>query len=84
MTILKFGGVYMCGINGFNFLDNMLIQKMNDVIKHRGPDDSGIFADNNVTLGHQRLSIIDLSSAGHQLDCTPPTRHFYRKIRLAI
>ena len=56
----------MCGINGFNFLDNMLIQKMNDVIKHRGPDDSGIFADNNVTLGYQRLSIIDLSSAGHQ------------------
>jgi len=44
----------------------MLIQKMNDAIKHRGPDDSGIFADNNVTLGHQRLSIIDLSSAGHQ------------------
>jgi asparagine synthase (glutamine-hydrolysing) len=56
----------MCGINGFNFLDNMLIQKMNDVIKHRGPDDSGILADSNVTLGHQRLSIIDLSSAGHQ------------------
>jgi asparagine synthase (glutamine-hydrolysing) len=56
----------MCGINGFNFLDNMLIQQMNDAIKHRGPDDSGIFADNNVTLGHQRLSIIDLSSAKHQ------------------
>jgi asparagine synthase (glutamine-hydrolysing) len=56
----------MCGINGFNFLNNMLIQQMNDAIKHRGPDDSGIFADNNVTLGHQRLSIIDLSSAGHQ------------------
>ena len=56
----------MCGINGFNFLDNMLIQKMNGVIKHRGPDDSGIFANNNVTLGHQRLSIIDLSPAGHQ------------------
>jgi asparagine synthase (glutamine-hydrolysing) len=56
----------MCGINGFNFLDNMLIQKMNDAIKHRGPDDSGIFADSNVTLGHQRLSVIDLSSTGHQ------------------
>lgn len=44
----------------------MLIQKMNDAIKHRGPDGSGIFADSNVTLGHQRLSIIGLSSAGHQ------------------
>jgi len=39
---------------------------MNDAIKHRDPDDSGIFADNNLTLGHQRLSIIDLSSAEHQ------------------
>jgi len=66
VTIPKFGGIYKCGVNGFNFLDNMHIQKMNDAIKHRGPNDSGIFADNNVTLGHQRLSIIDLSSAGHQ------------------
>jgi len=56
----------MYGINGFNFLDNMLIQKMNDAIKHRGPDDSGIFADATATLGHQRLSIIDLNLAGHQ------------------
>jgi asparagine synthase (glutamine-hydrolysing) len=53
----------MSGINGFNFLDNVLIQKMNDVVKHCGPDDSGIFANGTVTLGHQRLSIIDLSSA---------------------
>ena len=66
MTILNFGGVYVCGINGFNFLDNMLIQKMNDVIKHGDPDNSGIFANNNVTLGHHRLSIINLSSAEHQ------------------
>jgi len=56
----------MSGINGFNFLNNMLIQQMNDAIQHRGPDDSGIFADNNVTLGHQKLSISDLSPAEHQ------------------
>jgi asparagine synthase (glutamine-hydrolyzing) len=62
----SFGGVYLCGINGYNFVDDILIQQMNDAIKHRGPDDSGIFIDNNVTFGHQRLSIIDLSPAGHQ------------------
>ncbi len=39
---------------------------MNDCIAHRGPDDAGIFAEANVVLGHRRLSIIDLSAAGHQ------------------
>ena len=38
---------------------------MCDVIAHRGPDDHGIFIDENVGLGHRRLSIIDLES-GHQ------------------
>ncbi len=56
----------MCGINGFNFRDENLIQKMNDKVKHRGPDDAGIFISNHWSLGHNRLSIIDLSSAGHQ------------------
>jgi asparagine synthase (glutamine-hydrolysing) len=36
------------------------------IIKHRGPDDEGVFLENNVGLGFVRLSIIDLSSAGHQ------------------
>ena len=35
-------------------------------IAHRGPDDEGVYIKNNVALGHRRLSIIDLSSAGHQ------------------
>jgi len=56
----------MCGINGFNFLNDRLIEQMNDAVKHRGPDDSGIFTDNKVMLGHRRLSISDLSSVGHQ------------------
>lgn len=33
---------------------------------HRGPDDAGLYFDGNVVLGHRRLSIIDLSAAGHQ------------------
>ena len=62
---------FMCGIIGiYNLkedpLDPFLLQKMTDILKHRGPDDSGIYIDKNVGLGHQRLSIIDLSAAGRQ------------------
>jgi len=56
----------MCGINGFNFSDEKLIQSMNDKIRHRGPDDRGYFVDQHISLGHNRLSIIDLSKRGHQ------------------
>ena len=56
----------MCGINGFNWNDQSQIQSMNCTLRHRGPDDEGIFVDENISLGHVRLSIIDLSSAGHQ------------------
>jgi asparagine synthase (glutamine-hydrolysing) len=56
----------MCGINGFNFVDERQVELMNKSIKHRGPDDEGIFTDVNVTLGHVRLSILDLSRAGRQ------------------
>jgi len=59
----------MCGINGFNWDDEKLIKKMNNVIKHRGPDDSGIYVDEKVSLGNRRLSIIDLSKRGHQPMC---------------
>lgn len=41
-------------------------QEMIDVIAHRGPDDRGVYIDENVGLGFRRLSIIDLSPAGHQ------------------
>jgi len=64
----------MCGIAGFisntsnSFEPSSVIQKMIDMIIHRGPDDSGIWVDerSQVALGHRRLSILDLSSAGHQ------------------
>ena len=35
-------------------------------LQHGGPDDEGIFIEGNISFGHRRLSIIDLSSAGHQ------------------
>ncbi len=56
----------MCGINGFNFRNKELIARMMLVTKHRGPDDKGKFIDDDVSLGHNRLSIIDLSARGHQ------------------
>jgi len=56
----------MCGIAGFNWRDEQLAIRMTDVLTHRGPDDEGIYTDNDVSLGHRRLSILDLSKLGHQ------------------
>lgn len=62
----------MCGISGVFYkkgiteYDIRLVEKINSVQKHRGPDDEGLYHDGSCVLGHRRLSIIDLSSAGHQ------------------
>lgn len=59
----------MCGIVGFtNNIDdsNIVIGKMMDRIKHRGPDAEGKYVDGDIALGHRRLSIIDVSSQGDQ------------------
>lgn len=64
----------MCGICGvYNFnsgnnVDSTLIQRMCEVIKHRGPDEEGTYINRNIGLGHRRLSIIDLAK-GHQPLC---------------
>ena len=62
----------MCGINGIAFsarskrqIDTRVLERMRDVIAHRGPDDVGMFIDGSVGLGHRRLSIVDVA-AGHQ------------------
>ena len=62
----------MCGINGILHLqsqkkvDERILIKMRDSLEHRGPDDKGLFIENNIGLGHRRLSILDVSTAGHQ------------------
>lgn len=61
----------MCGICGIIRFDNKPVQKkpireMMRIMKHRGPDDEGVFIENTIGLGFVRLSIIDLSTAGHQ------------------
>jgi asparagine synthase (glutamine-hydrolysing) len=59
----------MCGIAGFSgFNDRGLLDRMSAAMAHRGPDASGFFIDeaHAIGLAHRRLSIIDLSSRGHQ------------------
>lgn len=58
--------VKVCGICGFNWSDECLIEKMTDILDHRGPDQKGTLIDDNVSLGNRRLSIIDLSEKGRQ------------------
>ena len=61
----------MCGICGIIKLDGELVQErtlhsMMRKMKYRGPDDDGTFIFKNIGFGFVRLSIIDLSKAGHQ------------------
>ena len=58
----------MCGLAGFvdRSADRAMIERMTAAIRRRGPDDSGIYLEDGVGLGHRRLAIIDLSPAGHQ------------------
>jgi asparagine synthase (glutamine-hydrolysing) len=60
----------MCGIVGIvdfrSDVDREIIRKAASTLRLRGPDDSGVWTSGNVGLGHQRLSVIDLSSSGHQ------------------
>ena len=66
----------MCGIAGFwrnstdqsaDWLERTALEMANTLV-HRGPDDSGTWveAEVGVAFGHRRLSIIDMSNAGHQ------------------
>ncbi len=66
----------MCGIAGVLYAEpeigddplSAIVKRMADTLIHRGPDDSGVWVDarSGIGLGHRRLSILDLSAAGHQ------------------
>ena len=65
----------MCGFTGFLMSEagninemEEVVSSMNSTLTHRGPDDKGLWIDNDegIALGHRRLSILDLSAAGHQ------------------
>ena len=75
----------MCGISGFYKKDlteeeirNKLI-KMNESLKHRGPDNDGIYVDSDIGLGHTRLSIRELTELGSQ-----PMLNFDKSIVLSF
>jgi asparagine synthase (glutamine-hydrolysing) len=65
----------MCGFSGFlgglglaQPESKAMLKRMADTIANRGPDDAGYWSDveHRIGLGHRRLSIVDLSPAGHQ------------------
>ena len=73
----------MCGIAGLLSSSSsqqieILIQRMQSVLQHRGPDDQGIYVSSNrhAALAHTRLSILDLSPTGHQPMSTADGRYW--------
>lgn len=89
----------MCGIGGFLYadhqrpMDQKTLARMRDAIRHRGPDDEGVFCDGPCGLCHTRLSIIDLSPGGHQPMASPNGRYWvtyngeiynYRELRTEL
>jgi asparagine synthase (glutamine-hydrolysing) len=65
----------MCGLAGIFAPNNRICENLTEIVgrmalqlRHRGPDDAGVWADHGqgIAFGHRRLSILDLSSAGHQ------------------
>jgi len=63
----------MCGIVGFTTpgqdpaAAKQIVQGMAALIRHRGPDGEGCYADGTAALGHRRLSVIDLAGGGQPM-----------------
>jgi asparagine synthase (glutamine-hydrolysing) len=70
----------MCGIGGILHFDGepaspILLRRMAEAMRHRGPDGEGFYVDGCLGFAHRRLAIIDLSPAGHQPMSTPDGRY---------
>ena len=64
----------MCGINGIAFssrsnreINRRVLEKMRDVIYHRGPDAGGFYVEEKIGLGHRRLSIVDVAGGAQPM-----------------
>lgn len=64
----------MCGITGFFYrgegphsVSRQILERMTSMLYHRGPDEAGLYIDDNIGMGHARLSIIDLSSGSQPM-----------------
>lgn len=70
MSSIRTGEIHnMCGIVGVlsnNPNEDVNLESAVQLLRHRGPDDSGVWGDWYIHLGHTRLSILDLSPIGHQ------------------
>ncbi len=56
----------MCGINGFNFKNDLLLKQMSAITFSRGPDNEGFFSSDEFSVSHNRLSIIDPENRSNQ------------------
>ena len=70
----------MCGLSGVLHhdgrpVDRRVLEEMSDCLRHRGPDDTGLYVEHGLGLSQTRLSIIDLSDRGHQPMASPDGRH---------
>lgn len=66
----------MCGVFGTTCkIDKENLTNIVDTLKHRGPDDRGIWLSDDISLGHRRLAIIDTSNGGHQPMSDPSNRY---------
>lgn len=88
----------MCGLVGLINRDRApiserVLKSMRNALAHRGPDDSGLYIDGTIGLGHQRLAIIDVTAAGHQPMTSPDGRfvlvyngeiYNFRELRLEL
>src|SRR6185312_17060608 len=88
----------MCGIAGIvarkNVIDlHCVVKGMTGRVRHRGPDDHGSYVEGRVALGHRRLSIVDVSTLGHQPMISPDRRYIitfngeiynFRDLKLAL
>ncbi len=70
----------MCGIAGILNIDGKpadaeLVWAMAESLKHRGPDDEGVYTNGPLALGHRRLEVLDLTPASHQPMVTQDNRY---------
>lgn len=69
----------MCGITGFvnkdgSAADRAVLERMNEAIRHRGPDEDGFYVDQNVGMAMRRLAIIDLASGSQPIHNADKTK----------
>ena len=55
-------GIYGFSVNGFSKNPKKILEKMGEKIRHRGPDQTGLYIDDNIAMGIQRLSILDIKN----------------------